>query len=231
MQALRADLKRAREHGDALSPGVQALVVYRFGRWALRRPPALRLFLDPLYALLDLMVRALWGIEISRRAQIGPGLYIAHAGGLVVARGAVIGANCNLSHDVTIGLSGHGEKCGVPVIGDDVYIDPGAKLFGKIRVGDNVKIGANTVVYRDVPANAVVALSPGFQIVSFEGNRRGAPLQRASSAASSRGASWRHSSVSSTRRRPYSPMRRRRSGSSSSSQILPARSAGSLRFA
>jgi serine O-acetyltransferase len=176
---LAADLARARQYGDALSPGAQAVVVYRFGHWLLQQQRAARLFLDPLYAILAIAVRVLWGIEISRHARIGAGLYIAHAGGLVIAKNAVLGANCNLSHDVTIGRSGHGESYGVPVIGDDVYIAPGAKLFGKIRVGNNVKIGANAVVHRDVPDNAVVA-SPGFQIVSFKGNRRRAPLQKAS---------------------------------------------------
>ena len=174
-----ADLARARKHGDALSPGVQAVLVYRLGRWLLQRPRALRLCLDPLYGVLAIGVRILWGIEISRHAQIGAGLYIAHAGGLVIAKNAVLGENCNLSHDVTIGRSGHGESYGVPAIGDDVYIAPGAKLFGKIRIGNNVKIGANAVVHRDVPDNAVVA-SPGFQIVSFKGNRRRAPLQKVS---------------------------------------------------
>jgi serine O-acetyltransferase len=176
---LAEDLVRARQYGDALSSGFQAVVVYRFGRWALERPRAARLFLDPLYGVLALGVRVLWGIDISRRADIGPGLYIAHAGGIVIGPNVVIGAACNLSHNVTIGLSGKGESYGVPAIGDDVYIAPGAKLFGKIRVGDNVKIGANTVVHRDVPDNAVVA-SPAFQIVSFKGNRRRAPLQSAS---------------------------------------------------
>ena len=174
-----ADLARARQHGDALSPGTQAVLVYRFGRWLLQRPRAMRLVLDPLYAILAIGVRILWGIEISRRAAIGPGLYIAHAGGIVIGPSVVIGAACNLSHDVTIGRSGHGENYGMPVIGDDVYIAPGAKLFGKIRVGNNVKVGANTVVHRDVPDNAVVA-NPGFQIVSFKGNRRRAPLQKVS---------------------------------------------------
>ena len=162
------------------SPGVHAVTAHRFGRWLLQRSPLVRLLLEPFYVVLDLLVHALWGIEISRRASIGGGLYLAHAGGIVVAAGTVIGTNCNLSHDVTIGLAGHGEKCGVPAIGDDVYIAPGAKLFGRIRVGDNVKIGANTVIHRDVPSNAVVALDPGFHIVSFKGNRRGAVLQRVS---------------------------------------------------
>ena len=188
MSALAADLARAYQYMDGgrarriflclRMPGVHAVTAYRFGRWLLERPLWLRVLLDPLYYLLDLVVHAVWGIEISRRASIGPGLYIAHAGGLVVGVGSVLGSNCNLSHGVTIGLAGHGAKAGVPVIGNDVYIAPGAKVFGKIRIGDNVKIGANAVVYRDVPSNAVVALDPGFQIVSFAGNRRSAPLQR-----------------------------------------------------
>jgi serine O-acetyltransferase len=56
-------------------------------------------------------------------------------------------------------------------IGDDVYIAPGAKVFGNITAGNNVKVGANAVVYRDLPDNAVVALSLGFQIISYKGNR------------------------------------------------------------
>lgn len=188
--ALAADLARAYRYASGSrarriavclrSPGVHAVAAYRFGRWLLERPRWLRLPLEPFYVILDLLVHVAWGIEISRRARIAGGLYIAHAGGLVVAKGAVIGANCNLSHDVTIGIAGSGDRCGVPTIGDDVYIAPGAKVFGRIRIGDNVKIGANTVVHRDVPSNAVVALSPGFQIVSFDGNRRTPPLQKAS---------------------------------------------------
>jgi serine O-acetyltransferase len=60
----------------------------------------------------------------------------------------------------------------VPVIGDDVFIAPGARLYGNIRIGNNVAIGANAVVYRDVPDDAVVVLDPGFRIVSYKGNRR-----------------------------------------------------------
>jgi len=188
--ALAADLARAYGYASGSrarriavclrSPGVHAIMAHRFGSWLLRRSLPIRLLLEPFYFVLDLLVHALWGIEISRRASIGGGLYLAHAGGIVVGAGSVIGANCNLSHGVTIGKSGHGEKFGVPVIGDDVFIAPGAKLFGNIRVGDNVKIGANTVIHRDVPSNAVVALDPGFHIVSFKGNRRGAVLRRAS---------------------------------------------------
>lgn len=66
--------------------------------------------------------------------------------------------NCFLSHQVTIGRN----RGGAPVIGDNVYIGPGAKIFGAIHIGNNVRIGANCVVFEDVPDNATVVLpKPG----------------------------------------------------------------------
>ena len=67
-------------------------------------------------------------------------------------------------------MSGQGEKGGVPTIGDNVYLAPGACVFGKISIGNNVKIGANAVIYKDIPDNAIVVLDPGFKIVSYKGN-------------------------------------------------------------
>ena len=175
----REDLARARAYDGGVlaclrSPGVHALAAYRFGSWALRQGPWARVALDPLYFALNLLVQVLWGIEISRRARIGPGLYIGHFGGIVVGPHTAIGARCALSQDVTIGVEGMGERRGAPAIGDDVYVAPGARLFGAIRVGNNVKVGANAVVHRDIPDNAVVALDPGFRILSERGNRRAA---------------------------------------------------------
>ena len=161
------------------SPGFQGVAVYRFGHWLVAHGKAARLILDPAYYVLHLLVKAVWGIDIPRHCVIGPGLYIAHFGGITLSSRAVLGKNCNLSHDVTIGLSGKGDRAGVPTIGDDVYIAPGAKLFGRITVGNDVKIGANAVVYRDVPDHAVVVLDPGFKIVSFKGNRAKAKLVEA----------------------------------------------------
>jgi serine O-acetyltransferase len=115
-------------------------------------------------------IRTKWGIEISRSASIGPGCYIGHFGGIVVGP-AIIGRHCSISQGVTIGVSGRGEHEGLPTIGDNVYLAPGAKLFGKISIGHNVKVGANAVVYKDVSNNAVVA-APGFIILSHEGNQR-----------------------------------------------------------
>jgi serine O-acetyltransferase len=97
-------------------------------------------------------------------------LYIGHFGGITVAPNTVIGSNCTLGQSITIGAWGSGEMYGAPVIGDNTYIAPGARLFGKIRVGNNVKIGANAVIYKDVPNNAIVVLDPGFQIISLKGN-------------------------------------------------------------
>ena len=177
---LRADLRRryAMTSGSTLqrlftcarAPGVHAVLVLRFGQWCRSRPKALRILLDPLYVILDFFVQALWGIEIPRTAKIGPGLYIGHYGGITVSPVAVIGRDCNLSQGITIGVSGSGAKRGAPRIGDNVYIAPGARLFGKIAIGNNVKIGANAVIHKDLPDNAIAVLDPGFKIISYAGN-------------------------------------------------------------
>jgi serine O-acetyltransferase len=179
---LRADIRRTYDYlrgsrwrriaGCIASPGVQSVVVYRFGQWARLQSKLLRCVLDPLYWSCSTLIRVAWGIELPRSARIGPGLYIGHFGGITISPAAVIGRDCNLSPGITIGVSGEGAKCGVPTIGDEVYIAPGARLFGRIMVGNNVKIGANAVVYKDVPDNAVVVLDPGFRILSYQGNRR-----------------------------------------------------------
>lgn len=154
------------------SPGFHAVLVYRFGRWALARRTPVRQVLGLTYQLAYLLVRICWGIELPRRAAIGAGLYIAHFGGITVSRRAVLGRNCTLSQGITIGISGEGASRGAPAIGDDVYIAPGARVYGAIRIGRNVKIGPNVVVSEDLPDNAVVVLDPGFRIVSYRGNRR-----------------------------------------------------------
>lgn len=124
--------------------------------------------------LLPLAERALirntyrFGIDIPWRTKAGPGLYIGHFGGIVVGEGVVIGRNCNISHGVTIGQTNRGPRKGSPTIGDGVYIGAGAKVIGGILVGNDVAIGANTVVTRDVPDHAVVVGMPG-RVVSLEG--------------------------------------------------------------
>jgi serine O-acetyltransferase len=111
-----------------------------------------------------------YGIEISYRTEIGPGFYVGHFGGIVITSKARIGKNCNISQGVTIGGSNRGERKGAPTLGDGVYVGPGAKLFGNIKVGNNVAIGANCVVTKDVPDNAVIVGVPG-KVISFNGAR------------------------------------------------------------
>jgi serine O-acetyltransferase len=147
------------------SPGVQVMIILRFGQWSMLQPKLVRLFTDPVYFLLNGILKIMWGIEIARVTQIGAGFYIGHFGGITISPQAVIGNNCSISQGVTIGVSGQGDKSGAPTIGDNVYIAPGAKVFGKITIGSNVKIGANAVIYQDLPDNVIAVLSPGFQII------------------------------------------------------------------
>jgi len=97
-----------------------------------------------------------FGIHIPRETRIGPGFYIGHGGPCVVNPTARIGRNVNLSPYVSIG-SNHGKAA---VIGDNVYIGPGALLVEDIAVGNNVTIGAGAVVTRSIPDNATVAGNP-----------------------------------------------------------------------
>ena len=94
---------------------------------------------------------------------------MAHAYGIIVNRRCVIGRNCNLSQGVTLGVANRGAKAGTPTIGDQVYIGPGAVIFGSIQVGDDAAIGANCVVTKDVPEKGVVVGVPG-KIISHEGS-------------------------------------------------------------
>lgn len=109
-----------------------------------------------------------YGIQIPISCKIGEGFYIGHWGTIVVNSGVEIGNNVNISQGVTIGLLNRGKRMGTPIIGNEVYIGPGAKILGNIIIGNNVAIGANAVVLNDVPDNACVAGVPA-KIVSMNG--------------------------------------------------------------
>lgn len=110
-----------------------------------------------------------FGISIPYQTEIGPGFYIGHFGGIVINRKTVIGKNCNISQSVTLGQANRGKNIGAPIIGDNVYIGPGAKVVGKVIIGNNVAIGANCVVTKDMPDNSVVVGIPG-KVISDEGS-------------------------------------------------------------
>ena len=89
----------------------------------------------------------------------GPGLLIQHRGTICINGNTKIGSNCRINVDVNIGTNMEKEK-EAPIIGDNCFIGPGAKIFGKIRIGNNVAIGANAVVNKDVPNDCTVAGVP-----------------------------------------------------------------------
>lgn len=97
------------------------------------------------------------GFSISENV-FGPGLSIAHYGCIVVNPHAKIGENCRIHSGVNIGANK--SDTDVPIIGNNVYIGPGAKIFGDITIGDNCKIGANAVVNHSFESNCIIAGIP-----------------------------------------------------------------------
>jgi serine O-acetyltransferase len=143
-----------------LSQGLWAMIVYRYGRW--RYGIATRWLRAPfsvLYKLLKVLAEILTGIDLPCEAQIGRRFRIDHFGGIVISGDAVLGEDCIVRNGVTIGLR-HTRQRGSPVIGNRVDIGAGAKILGPIRIGDDVAIGANAVVIRDVPANSIAVGVP-----------------------------------------------------------------------
>lgn len=131
--------------------------------WFFRAKVRLRSAGVPLLpGLCDVASRALFGVSIGNRVEIGAGLMMTH-GNVVIDGRTKIGANCQINPWVTIGLS-NSKKLGFsvdgPTIGDHVHIGTGAKVLGPVTVGDHVRIGANAVVVHDVPPNVTVVGAP-----------------------------------------------------------------------
>ena len=99
----------------------------------------------------------------------GPGLLIQHRGTICINGNTKIGSNCRINVDVNIGTNMETEK-EAPVIGDNCFIGPGAKIFGKIKIGNNVAIGANAVVNKDVSDNCTVVGIPA-KVVNNTGTK------------------------------------------------------------
>jgi serine O-acetyltransferase len=116
------------------------------------------------------VVRFFTGIEIHPGAEIGRRFFIDHGMGVVIGETAVVGDDVTLYQGVTLGGTGkeHGKRH--PTIGDNVVIGTGARVLGNIRVGENCRIGANSVVLRSVPDNSTVVGVPG-HIVLRNGKR------------------------------------------------------------
>lgn len=119
------------------------------------------------YTLLTLLsegwVRLVSGADISLHAEIGEGLRIPHPGGVIIGHNVRLGRNVSVYQGVTLGGAGgktRPDGTTQPHVGDDVFIGPGAKVLGPVDIGDRAFIGANAVVVRDVPADAMVGGVP-----------------------------------------------------------------------
>lgn len=146
--------------------GLWALFVYRLLNKIFRSklPFIIKKPLLALGVIWQKWIEVTTGISIPYTVKIGKGFYIGHYGNIIINSNAVIGDNCNISQGVTIGVNGFGEKRGVPVVGDNVYIGANAVLVGKIKIGNNVVVGANSLVVDSIDANITVLGVPAKKI-------------------------------------------------------------------
>ena len=164
LRAIRADLAIIKERDPACRgtleillcyPGFHALVLHRLSHrlWHLGLALPAR--------LLSQLSRGLTGIEIHPGARIGEGVFIDHGMGVVIGETSVIGNNCLLYQGVTLGGTGkqHGKRH--PTLLDNVVVGAGAKVLGAITVGSNTRIGAGSVLLRDVGPDSTVVGIPG----------------------------------------------------------------------
>jgi serine O-acetyltransferase len=180
IRELRADLERYhRAEGSwarvLTNTALWGVATYRLGHWVYKEdaPRALRPLLKAVYLVANKALEATTEMFLDAQAQIGGGLYIGHSGGTHINNEAVVGENCDIGHQVTIGTSAGGRK-GAPVIGDGVYVGAGAKIIGKIKVGDGAKISANSLVMTNVPAGATVMGVPARVIMRGPSSASGA---------------------------------------------------------
>lgn len=109
---------------------------------------------------ITLLIRLVFSCFISHKTKIGKNTILGYGGlGIVIHERAIIGNNCHIDQNVTIG--GTSKIFQVPVIGNNVYIGAGAKVIGPVKIGNNIVIGANAVVVKDIPDNCLVAGIPG----------------------------------------------------------------------
>lgn len=179
LDRFRADLGRyfselerpglyARVRAICTTEAIWAIGLYRFGQYLREEAPApVRLALRFPYAIAQRRLHRAVGIHLFPTTEIGPGLYIGHYGGIWVSPRAKLGARCNISHEVTIGVAGRERDA--PRLGDRVWIGPSATISGPVSVGAGAVIAANSLIVGDVPENAVMIGVPA-RAISYGGS-------------------------------------------------------------
>jgi len=149
-------------HGrDWTKPGFRAIVVHRFGVWRMRiGPKLLRAPFSVIYQALYRRVRNHYGIDLPESVKLGRRVIIEHCGAVVIHGEASIGDDCIIRQGVTIGMRSVDRPHDAPELGARIDIGAGAKILGKVRIGDAAQIGANAVVLADVPPGAMVVGIP-----------------------------------------------------------------------
>jgi serine O-acetyltransferase len=158
MELTRRDGTPRQPLGVVCSAGTVAVAVYRFGRWArTSRVPIISQLARAIYLPIFYAVQMFTGISVQAYADIGRRFTILnHTCIFVVAEH--IGDDFTVGQDVTVGnIRG---KPRLPIIGNNVYVEPGAKILGDITIGDNVVVGANSLVIANVPSNSRVIGNP-----------------------------------------------------------------------
>lgn len=149
-ELLKEDLQA--HSGDWTRPGFRAVAVLRFGQWRMGiRRRWMRMPFSLLYRLMYRHVRNSYGIELPSTVQLGRRVIIEHQGGIVIHGLCKIGDDCIIRQNVTLGIRNMDDLAAVPKLGKGVDVGAGAALLGEIRVGNGARIGANSVVLRDVP--------------------------------------------------------------------------------
>ncbi len=145
--------------------GFHAILMHRFAHFLHSK-----IHIPFLPRVISQFSRFMTGIEIHPGARIGEGLFIDHGMGVVIGETTIIGDGCVLFQGVTLGGTGKETGKRHPTLGNNVMVSAGAKVLGNILIGDNVKIGAQSVVLKDVPHDSTVVGVPG-RIVIHKGQR------------------------------------------------------------